>query len=197
VIAPYENTTRVHPEFSRLVAADDIGAKETTIAIEANADECVALAKRFDLIAIDSLSARLSLRRCPARDGSGMVLNVAFSINADVVQRCVVSLEPVAAKIDEADLVVEYRPSGDAEPATEVDFALEAVDPPEILVDERIDLGELVAEHLALALDPYPRAAGAASETAGLPSGDETATESENPFAALRDWQQGARSDKG
>ncbi len=195
MIAPHESITDALPEFSRIVAADDIDAKETTIAIEAKPDERAALANRFDLIAIDSLSARLILSRCLARDGSGMVLNVTFDINADVVQRCVVSLEPVAAKVNEVDLVVEYRLSGEPEPVAEVEFALEAVDPPEILVDDRVDLGELVAEHLALALDPYPRAEGAAPESTDPPSDSEKAAETEHPFGVLRGWQRGAKSD--
>src|SRR3546814_5101780 len=36
----------------------------------------------------------------------------------------------------------------------------DAADPPDLLEDDRIDAGEVVAEELALALDPYPRKAG-------------------------------------
>lgn len=185
------------PEFSRIVATDGIGTKEHSFVLEADANERSALAKRFDLIAFDGLSAQMSLSRCLARDGSGIVLRVVFNIDAAVVQRCVVSLDPVAARINEIGLVVEFRPSGVQEPEAEVDFAAEAVDSPEIMIDERIDLGELVAEHLALALDPYPRAEGAASEIADLPSDSDTIEEDEHPFAALRGWRKGAKPGKG
>ena len=164
--------------------------------IEANADERAALARRFDLIAIDRLSARLSLSRCMARDRSGMVLRASFDLEADLVQRCVVSLEPVEARISEAGLIVEYRLNGDAEPSAEVNVTLEGFDPPDILVDDQIDLGELVAEHLALALDPYPRADSAVSAWTDDAGNDETTAESDHPFAALRGWSRSAKPDQ-
>ena len=52
-------------------------------------------------------------------------------------------------------------------------------DPPDLIVDGRIDLGALAAEFLALWLDPYPRKPGAAFE----PGEEEAGRDS--PFAAL------------
>ena len=52
-------------------------------------------------------------------------------------------------------------------------------DPPDLIVDGRIDLGALAAEFLALGLDPYPRKPGAAFE----PGEEEAGRDS--PFAAL------------
>ncbi len=194
--APHKTEAGAKPEFSRIVAADDIGAGETTIEIEANAGERAALARRFDLLAIDGLRARAIIRRGMARDGSGMALNVAFRLGADVVQRCVVSLEPVPAQIHQAELSVDYRPGADPDPAIEVDVVPEGIDPPEILVDGRFDLGELVAEHLALALDPYPRAEDTASQSAEPSSESGPEAGDEHPFAALRGWSKRASSNR-
>jgi hypothetical protein len=52
-------------------------------------------------------------------------------------------------------------------------------DPPDPIIDGRIDLGALAAEFLALGLDPYPRKPGAAFE------GAEPEPERDSPFAAL------------
>jgi hypothetical protein len=45
-------------------------------------------------------------------------------------------------------------------------------DEPEPLEGDRIDLGEIVAEELALAIDPYPRAPGAELAAAAPAAGD-------------------------
>lgn len=182
------------PEFSRLVSADDIGVKDVTLDIEAQEAERAALAERFELVAIDSLRAHAVMRRAAARDGSGTVLRVTFDIDADVVQRCVVSLEPVAAQVHEAALIVEYRLGDETEPKTEVDVLPEGIDPPEFLVDGKFDLGELAAEHLALALDPYPKAEGVVVETSEAADGGETVEPRQNPFSVLRDWPARPRS---
>ena len=68
--------------------------------------------------------------------------------------------------------------------AAEIAIDIEADDAPEPLVAGGVDVGEAVAERLALALDPYPRKPGASFDTPPEEPGD--ASESRpNPFAAL------------
>jgi uncharacterized metal-binding protein YceD (DUF177 family) len=164
-------------EFSRFIEADSVGAKPVERQISANADERAALAKRFGLQAIDRLEANLTLRR--AGDG---VIHVRGTVRGEVVQSCVVTLEPVPGRIDEefaADFAAAAdRPSDDEE----IDF--EAADPPEPIRNGHIDLGELAAEHLSLALDPYPRAPGAQLPQASDP--DEADAVPVNPFSILK-----------
>jgi len=102
---------------------------------------------------------------------------------ADVEQACVVTLEPVAERI-EAELSVLLRPA-----ARRQDDALDITDPfDEDEVEEiesgTIDVGRIVYEEIASRLDPYPRAPGADFDWK-----DEAASESdeekENPFAKL------------
>src|SRR3546814_9495575 len=59
----------------------------------------------------------------------------------------------------------------------------DAADPPDLLEDDRIDAGEVVAEELALALDPYPRNAGADLTPEYHPKPEQAAKVS--PFAVL------------
>ena len=54
-------------------------------------------------------------------------------------------------------------------------------DPPDVIVEGRIDLGLLTAEALSLSLDPYPKKAGVAFEAPDEPAADPE----ESPFAVL------------
>jgi uncharacterized metal-binding protein YceD (DUF177 family) len=55
-------------------------------------------------------------------------------------------------------------------------------EPPEVFTGKSFDLGPVVTEHFALAIDPYPRAPGAE-----LPTDPDAgaANQSESPFAVL------------
>lgn len=139
------------PEFSHIVVPSRLPAAGGGFLLEPTAEERAALAVRFDLVALDGLRAELRLVPLPG----GTVLRLTGTIHARVVQRCVVTLEPVEAEID-APLDIMMRPADTL--TGEMDYE-EDVEP---YWDDRIDIGEIVAEELAIALDPYPRAAEAA-----------------------------------
>jgi hypothetical protein len=61
----------------------------------------------------------------------------------------------------------------------------DAPDPPELLVGNTLDVGEAIAEHLALALEPYPRAPGAEFQILAEAEPVE-AEKRPNPFAILQ-----------
>ncbi len=167
------------PEFSRPVEIDRVGHTEVVHDIVASADECAALAKRFDLLALEKLEARLRLRR--ARGGS--VLRLAGRLSADVVQSCVVTLAPVPGHV-EAEFTVLYGDGGAGEAGIEIDPEIESTLEP--WPDSPLDLGEIVAQELALALEPYPRAPGAVLDPSYEPSGEPAGSpEKVNPFKIL------------
>jgi uncharacterized metal-binding protein YceD (DUF177 family) len=142
------------PEFSRPLDVSDIPSAGIVRDIGANADERAALARRFGLLALDRLEAHLTIKMLD--DGHCRVSGRLF---ADVTQPCVVSLEPVPAKLDAA--IAATFAADLASEATEIHVdAGGGDDDPEPMEGGRIDLGETVAQHLALALDPYPRKAG-------------------------------------
>jgi uncharacterized metal-binding protein YceD (DUF177 family) len=168
-------------EFSRFVEADSVGTHRMERRISANPEERAALAKRFDLVGIDRLDAVFSLKRA-----GGGVIHVGGELEAEVIQSCVVTLAPVPAKLVEAfsaDFADEDRRRPE-EP--DLDFA--ADDPPEPIRNGHIDLGELAAEQLSLALDPYPRAPGAAipPDLSLVEEPAEEAVRPVNPFAILK-----------
>lgn len=143
-------------EFSRPFAADKIARDGAAVSIEATAAERAALARRFGLQSLDALSAH-----CRLRPVAGGMIELDCGFEAEAVQECVVTLAPVKTRLAES-FALRYAldpasiPSAASE---EIDMAAE--DPPEALEGGGIDLGEAVAQHLALALDPYPRAPGA------------------------------------
>jgi uncharacterized metal-binding protein YceD (DUF177 family) len=159
------------PEFSRLLPVSRLPAGGR-LAIEATGPERAALAQRLGLVAIDRLTAALQLTRL-----AGTAIRLEGRIEADIVQSCVVTLDPLPARVEDGFVLV-YTPGLDA--AREVELAAEEEDV-EPLEGDTIDLGEAVAQQLSLALDPYPHAPGAVlpDEAADPP------TPEDHPFAVL------------
>jgi uncharacterized metal-binding protein YceD (DUF177 family) len=174
------------PEFSRPVRIDTLGSGARPMEIVADEPERVALAKRFDLVAIERLAAELAL----VRKGEAVTANGTLS--AAVTQSCVVTGQPVASLIEEP-FAIEFRPQLRTSADEEVELGEEEMDV--VFYDgAMIDVGEAVAETLSLALDPYPRApeAEAALDAAGIRDEEQAARDeaeakaARSPFAVLR-----------
>ena len=165
------------PEFSHPFNIDDIDDGGTVIELEASADERGRLADRFGLPEIDKLTATLTLTRA----SSGISIRVVGRFRAEITQRCVVSLERFDTTVENT-FEVEFVPAVDV-PA-ELEFDVDDVDPPEALQGSEIDLGELIAQHLAVSLDPYPRKPGAQTPVWKSAAGGDP-PEADSPFAIL------------
>lgn len=159
-------------EFSRPERVDTIGDRARLVEIEATDGERRALAARFDLVAIDRLAARLTVKR----DIDGVA--VTGTVTAAIHQACSVTDEPLAVAIEEP---VALRFVESLELGEEVELDEGALDTVQI-EDGVIDLGEAAAETMALAIDPFPRGpnAAAALKAAGVISEDEV-----RPYNAL------------
>ncbi len=165
-------------EFSRPIKLDTLGGSVRSLHIEANADERAALARRFDLIAIDRLEADAELTR------EGEVIRAQGRLVAAVVQACVASGAPVPAQIAEP-FTLRFVPEAAFDPdAEEVELSEEDCDTIPYQ-NAAIDLGEAIAETMALALEPFPRSpdAEAILKAAGVVGEDEAEV---GPFAALK-----------
>lgn len=160
------------PEFSHPVRIDAIGEGARTETVEAGEAERTALAKRFGLIAVDRLSGSFTVRR----DTSGIL--VAGRVAAAVTQACSITGDPLPATVDEE---TRLRFVDDLHAGEEIELDDDAIDVLS-LEGAAIDLGEIAAETLALALDPFPRGpnAEAALKEAGVLSESEA-----GPFGAL------------
>lgn len=157
-------------EFSRPVDTARLARDEVVEEIAATPAERAALARRFDLLDLARLDARIRLRRLP-----GGMFRLTADLEAEVTQTCVVTLEPVTSRVAERFTLLFGTVADAGE--VELDGDSETVEP---LEDGVIDLGETVAQQLSLALDPYPRAPGAAG-----PGETEVADRAASPFAAL------------
>src|SRR6202041_434776 len=143
--------------FSRPIKVDALPRDGLEQTVEAAPAERAALAAELDLADLARLTATFFLKR--ADKG----VRVTGAVHAEVTQTCVVTLEPFPVTIDEPVDVRFARPTEErsgrrSEAET---LALDAADPPDPIVDGRIDLGALAVEFLALALDPHPRKPGA------------------------------------
>jgi len=168
-------------ELSRPFRLDSLSAAPRDVAVEADATEREALARRFGLVAIDSLEADARLVR-----RSDAAVTAEGTVRARVVQSCVATAERVEAVVEEP-FRVEFRPLPSAGRADE-EIELGEGELDTIFYEGgAVDLGETVAQSLLLALDPYPRspAAEAALREAGVKSEEEARAES-SPFAALK-----------
>jgi hypothetical protein len=152
----------VNPEFSRPIRVDELSHQERRYDIEANEAERAALARRFDLQGIDKLIAQVRLRS----ETAGRRVRLIATLEAEVVQSCVVTLDPVPARIGTSFEVIYDRAATPAAREVVVDSGGVDVLP---LEGDTLDIGEAVAQELALSLDPYPRAPGSEIESGQTP----------------------------
>ncbi|MCT7375846.1 YceD family protein [Chelativorans salis] len=152
--------------------------KGTTVAIEADAAQRAALADAHDLLSVQRFYAELAVR-----PWKGDGVRVTGRVEADITQACVVTLEPLVARIDE-EVSALFVPEGsrlaraDYE-SGEIVVEAEGEDLPEAFTGDRIDLGALAEEFFALGIDPYPRKSTAALD---LPAEEEGKEEGSGPL---------------
>lgn len=159
------------PEFSRPVDLRGIGNEP--VRIEAGEAERKALARRFDLVSIKRLEATVTFNL------DGAEVDAVGTLEADVVQSCAVSGDDLAVAIREP-LALRFVP--------EVPIVVEELELEDSDLDEipysgtAFDLGEAVAQSLALAIDPFATGPDADRVRKEKGLADEAAS---GPFAAL------------
>jgi uncharacterized metal-binding protein YceD (DUF177 family) len=173
-------------EFCHVVEIAGIRPAGLTINLAANDQERAALAARFDLESIGSLEAAIHLA---VVDDHGSV-RIRASIAADVVQTCVVTLDPVPAHL-QTRFEILFSPVDMDE--SDVQVTPDDDEDPEPLDGDTIDVGEMVAQQFGLNLDPYPRRPDVVFSAQETSDGnrikieeDTGSTAQESPFAVLR-----------
>ncbi len=152
--------------------------KGMPVVIEATETERAELAKAHDLVSVDKFRAELTVSAWK-RNG----VSVEGSVVADIVQSCVVTLEPVVATVDEAISAV-FLPEDSKlgresfNLGGEILIDLDGPDSPELFSGDRIDVGALAEEFFGVGIDPYPRKAGT-----GMPSAPKAQDEPEEEGA--------------
>ncbi|MFC0388563.1 YceD family protein [Muricoccus vinaceus] len=156
-------------EFHRSLRHVSVSPQGRQERLEATPEEREALARRLGLLSLEAFSAEIHLTPAP-----GQAIRARGTLSAQVVQECVVTLEPVHQPVKAA---IDWRilPPGE-EPSDDLE---EGPDEIESNPDGTTDIGEALVQELALSLDPYPRAPGAELPAEAKEGGS-------SPFAALR-----------
>jgi uncharacterized metal-binding protein YceD (DUF177 family) len=160
-------------EFGRLIDTRSLG--NDPVSLEASEAERAALAERFGIVSVERLTAVVELE--PVKGG----ILATGRLSAAVVQSCAVSSEDLPVTIEET-LALRFVPAkGPGRPNQEIELDADDLDEIEFS-GTQFDLGEAVAQSLALAIDPFLEGPGADEfrKRSGL-FGDGAA----NPFAAL------------
>ncbi len=144
--------------FDGQILALDVAADGLEIVVNADENDRGKLAEDLGILSVDVFEATVMAR--PWRK-SGVRLDGV--IRATAQQNCVVTLDAVSEKIEES-FSLRLLPEQELTALEETDEIVidpEAeVDPPDPIVDGKIDVGAIVCEHLALGLNPYPRKEG-------------------------------------
>ncbi len=178
-------------EFSFPVDVTSLPVAGRHYAIKADEAARARVAIRLGLQDVGALTASFEL--IPRAGG---LVRVTGTVESTVTQTCVVTLKPLPAVLkEEVEVTFSTFPpkpapkaskakAGKAEEDDEELVALGEEDPPEEALDGLIDLGELAVEYMALGLEPYPKAPGAAFDDA-VWTGKGQKSEPESPFAVL------------
>jgi hypothetical protein len=150
--------------------------KGLPVVIEADAAQRAALAREHELLSVEKYRAELLVAPWK-RNG----VKVSGRVEADITQACIVTLDPVEARIDE-EVEALFLPEASKlgrqgfEGGGEILLDAEGPDSPETFSGDTIDVGALAEQFFGLAIDPYPRKQGVSIEAV-----DDTGPE-ENEF---------------
>lgn len=163
------------PEFSHIEKLSELGSENPKQSVVADEDQREALVKRFGLLAMEKLEATYQLQV------DGKKIQLSGVINAALEQSCSISGEPVPVIVEEEFKVIFLPKTDLPESEEEIELAADDCDVVEY-EDNKIDIGEAIAQTLYLSLDPFPRGPNAdkVAEKQGLKSEEEA-----GPFGAL------------
>ena len=143
-------------EIERIVDLDRMGPHGTALEVAASDSERLALAKRFGFLSLPALSARVTVDRRP-----GGQIVVEGRLRGRIVQACILTLDAVTQDLDESfRIVFKQDLAEERDPESGEALVNAHADAPEPLPGNMLDIGEIVAEQLSLAADPYPRKHG-------------------------------------
>jgi hypothetical protein len=155
----------------------DLSEAGAEVVVSAKPADLPALAKWAGVDAVERFEGRVELRKLPAHR---FVYEAALT--ADIVQSCVVTLEPVRSRLERnvsRTLRLSQTPRRLAEP--EPAWSPADDEDPEEIESLRYDLASPLLEEFVLSIDPYPRSPGVAFE----PPADKLQP-AESPFAVLK-----------
>ena len=143
-------------EIERIIDLDRMARSGSALDVVASESECAALARRFGFLGLQGFAARVTVDLRPG----GQVV-VEGRLRGKIIQACVLTLEPVTQELDDVFRIIFQKDLAEERDPESGEAVLNAqADAPEPLTGNMLDVGEIVAEQLALAAEPYPRRAG-------------------------------------
>jgi|WetSurMetagenome_2_1015567.scaffolds.fasta_scaffold137343_2 uncharacterized metal-binding protein YceD (DUF177 family) len=164
------------PPLTHFFRLSDLTQAGSTVTVEAAGDELARLAQWAGIEAVSSFRGEVTLKR---NSQTGFVYAAALA--ASIVQRCVVTLEPVRSRLSRQivrELILEPKA---APAAGELTLSAGDDDVPETILSPEYDLAAPLLEEFVLAIDPYPRKQGVAFRPPAEPQ-----EKAESPFAVLK-----------
>ncbi len=165
------------------VTLNELGDKEKRYQLSFTAAERAEVAKRFDIPAV--VSARADV--CVIGHNPDKGIRITGTVMAELTVVCVASLDHIKENIH-TDMNVILFNSAKADQLDQDEAYLDPNFPEyDALEDETILIGEVVVQTISMAMEPFPRSAGAQVDlgdnhhiSLGAPE-----TEKPNPFAKL------------
>jgi hypothetical protein len=165
--------------FSHVFNLSRLGRAGERVSLTARGEELHYIAAWAGVRAVEAFTATIELQKL-----SPSSFTYEATLRADIVQDCVVTLEPLRFTIEREvrrELhLLEGRPAL-ADGEVVVDPGSDAEDVVEEIASLHYDLATPLLEELALAIDPYPRAPGVAFAPPSEPD-----ARPESPFAVLK-----------
>ena len=167
---------------SHLYNLNRLGQAGDEVSFSATEEERTALARFTDVLRVDLFAAHAVLRK-PAPNR----FQLDFTLEADIVQACVVSLADVPSHIERRfSRELHFDPALKRAKDRPVEDFLQEDDKPEEIDSLHYDLAAPLIEEFVLAIDPYPKAPGVAFEAP-----KDAQDTPENPFAVLKGLKSG------
>ncbi len=158
---------------------DEVADKPRAFERVATDHQRLGLLDAFGLVACDRFSAHYQLKVI-----SGARVALVGQIIAEGAQACVVTLEPVPFRLDEY-IDVTFAPSLTLAPQDpEIEHEASSLQDVEPYSGCELNVGDVLFDHFGSALNPYPRAPGAALEGSFETNPDQDQTT--HPFAELK-----------
>lgn len=178
------------------INADDAGSELKDLHLEPGEEERKKIAELLGILELKSLKADLTFKRVQG----GLVVKIDGKFEADVVQACVVTLDPLESHIDDSfsawyadpDQAISFNKAlkqRDMEKKHGETPIVDEKDDPEVIVDGKIDVGDTITQFLSLSLDPYPHKEGVQYEVGDDEKRPETSPIRKNPFDKLKEWK--------
>lgn len=173
--------------FSHLVNVRRVARKGMHVRYDADDEVCAAIAQEYGLLQVKKFHAQSHVVPWK-RDG----VKLTSSIEAEVVQPCAVTGEPIDQRVEE-DFELIYVPEGSKFSKPRVDSDGELIldptgeDPPEQFSGDSVDLALSWLEHFALGINPFARIEGAEFDPKGLHD------QRDSPFSVLEKLKQDSK----